>query len=98
MNLTPKITKKEKLTYSLQLITLQLVIFLCVWLHLRLFELRPIIRKQGEGTPRDGKQSKKLNGLFKWYPHGFPTLEKVVMDSKVLWVSREEKKIKATSS
>jgi hypothetical protein len=26
--------------------------------------------------------SKKLNGLFKLYPHGFSTLEKVVMDSK----------------
>ena len=72
--------------------------FFCVWLHLRLFELRPIIMKQGKDMPRDGKPSKKLNGLFKRYPHRFPTLEKVVMDSKVLWVSREEKKIKASSS
>ena len=92
MNLNLKITKKKKKNLLAAAYCSTTGIFLWVWLHLRLFELRPIIRKQGEGTPRDGKPSKKLNGLFKWYSNGFPTLEKIVMDSKVLWVSKEEKK------
>ena len=99
MNLTPKDYQKRKNKPTrCSLLRRNWWFFLCVWLHLRLFELRPIIRKQGEGTPKDGKPFKKLNGLFKWYPHGFSTLEKVVIASKVLWVSREEKKIKQSSS
>jgi hypothetical protein len=38
----------------------------------------------GKACPGMENPPKKLNGLFKRYPHGFPTLKKVVMDSKVL--------------
>ena len=61
MNLTPKnYQKKEKINLiAVAYCAATGDFFVCLRLHLRLFELRPIIRKQGEGTPRDGKSSKK---------------------------------------